>query len=780
MTTSRMMAGLLAGATFWLAGCGRETSPQTGKAWISAEGGRLVSNPAYARRLLPDGSLLELPPQRLAADKASGELRVGVFGGAAAAGIPAGYITLARAVEAALEGSISNRSATVVDAAMPGLSVDEISALIRQSCSALKLDVVVLHPDPAHCGASATGTVIRLSVRAPMSAWIAAARESGAKVVVCAPGANLADCPPFKAPGEGLDDLLKAAEASDWAGVLAASAAVLEKTPGHALAHYLKGRALRSQSDLPGAASSFVQAVESDAGLHRFPPSTLGEFQSLATPDTLVVDANASIGKLLPGLFSAPGAEAFDTESMPTIEGWRAIGLAVAAAVREVAGVQGGVPVVEAAAFQQRLGHTRILALITGNRVFQHLSRPEYASQWQHGARMAALRGAISQFEQALSKDAAEAAAPDRVRERLAKRPDDLRLREILALHYVALNQPDPAIRELEESLKLHPGGIEARTLLARLLLQTGRNDAALAAVDRLVADTPGWNAALTLKAQSLLAAGKAADVVKLLEPVRASPAPDVGLLSALATAYTSSARTNDAVTVLDEAIKREPQRGDLLLAAAELAIQRAKVDEALGLLERARRVAPNAPEVDETSAVLFARMNDYPRAIALLRRAETNAPGRPRTQQLLKEALELQDKNARTLFEQAGELRKKGDDVNAIKVYRQALTLHPTAPALLENLAFVLATSPRAEARDGAESLRLARQRLAQMGDRPSPEALATLAAALAETGDFTAAVASAERAIGVAATIKDFKTTKLQEALDAYRKNTCWRNHP
>ena len=37
-----------------------------------------------------------------------------------------------------------------------------------------------------------------------------------------------------------------------------------------------------------------------------------------------------------------------------------------------------------------------------------------------------------------------------------------------------------------------------------------------------------------------------------------------------------------------------------------------------------------------------------------LLRRAETNAPGRPRTQQLLKEALELQDKNARALFEQA------------------------------------------------------------------------------------------------------------------------------
>ncbi len=780
MTMTRMLAGVLLVSTCWLTGCGRDTNPRAGQAWIPAEGGRLVSNPAHLRRLLPDGALVELPPQRLAAEKSPGELRVGVFGGSAAAGSPAGYMTLARAVEAALEGFISNRTANVVDAAMPGLSADEVSALIRQSCPALKLDVAILYPDPAHCGAGATGTVARLAPRESMAAWIAAARESGTKVVLCLPGANFADCPPFQTSEAGIDDLLKSADDSDWAGVIAASSAVLEKTPDHALAHYLRGRALRVQSDLPGAASSLVQAAECDGAALRFTPASLPDFQALAAEDVTVLDSNAAIGKLLPGLFGAPGAEAFDTESMPTIEGWRAMGLAVAGAVRDLAGGQGSVPALEAAVFQQRLGHTRILALITANRVFQHLGRPEYASQWRHGARMSALRDAITQFEQALSRDAAEAAAPDRVRERLAKRPDDLRLREILALHYVALNQPDPAIRELEESLKFHPGGIETRTLLARLLLQTGRKDATLPVVERLVADTPGWNAGLILQAQALLAAGKAADVVTLLEPVRSAPKPDVGLLSALASAYTASARTNDAVAVLDEAIHREPQRGDLLLAAAELAIQRAKVDDALGLIERARRVAPDAPEVDEISAVLFARMNDYPRAIALLRRAETNAPGRPRTQQLLKEALELQDKNARALFEQAGELRKKGDDVSAVKVYRQALSLHPTAPALLENLAFVLATSPRAEARDGAEALRLARQRLAQMGDRPSPEALATLAAALAETGDFPAAVASAERALGVAATLKDFKTTKLQEALDAYRKNTCWRNHP
>ena len=63
MTTSRMLAGLLAGASFMLAGCGREISPRTQAAWIPAEGGRLVSNPAHARRMLPDGGLVELPPQ---------------------------------------------------------------------------------------------------------------------------------------------------------------------------------------------------------------------------------------------------------------------------------------------------------------------------------------------------------------------------------------------------------------------------------------------------------------------------------------------------------------------------------------------------------------------------------------------------------------------------------------------------------------------------------------------------------------------------------------------
>ncbi|MFO1492855.1 MAG: tetratricopeptide repeat protein [Kiritimatiellia bacterium] len=781
MKKKDLMPGMFALALALTAGCGRDPAADASKPWIRHASGSWISNPAYARRLLPDGQWVELPPQRLPAKKPDGGLRVGVFGGAAASGGPASYLNLARGIAAVLEGSMSNRVTEVADLSMPGLAADEVAGLIRLSTDALKLDLVVLYPDPAHCGATVTGGVSRISAKEPMTSWITAARAGGARVVLCIPGANLVDFAPLKSDDSpALQPLLDAAAASDWPKVLETAGAVLQQSPGHALASYLKGRAFLMQSDLQAAGAAFMQAVESDRSALRFPPSSYADFEALQAPDVAVVNANAEIGKILPGVFAAPGGNAFETESIPTVAGWAIIAKGAVEAIHRLSGVSAPVAAPDLAAFRRRLGHTDILTLISANRYLQYLSRPGTETQWGHRAAIATRRNAIGQFEQGLNKESSTSTLPDRVREQLAKHPDDLRLREILALHYVALNQPDPALREIEEIQKLHPGGIENRSLKCRLLAQTGRNDAALQEINLIVAEMPEWVPGLALKSQILLAMGKGADVVTLLEGRRKDPKPEVALLSSLATAYGATGRTNDAVAVLGEALALQPMRADLLLAASELAIQRGKVDEALGYLERARRIAPDAPEVDETFAVLFGRMNDFSKAIALLRRAQANAPGRPRTQQLLQEALTLQDKTAKALFEQGNELRKKGDEAGAVGRYRQALVIHPTAPALLETLAFLYATSPNDGVRNGPESLRLARMRIAQMGGNPSPEACATLAAALAETGDFAGAVVHAEKAVGIAATVKGFNATKLQAALEAYRTSTCWRNTP
>ncbi len=86
-------------------------------------------------------------------------------------------------------------------------------------------------------------------------------------------------------------------------------------------------------------------------------------------------------------------------------------------------------------------------------------------------------------------------------------------------------------------------------------------------------------------------------------------------------------------------------------------------------------------------------------------------------------------------LFEEIGRY------ASARAVYEQALTKIPEDPSLRGNLAWLLATCPNAEVRDGEKAVQLARG-LAQSTGYEDPWALQTLAAACAEAGMFDEAL--------------------------------------
>ena len=69
-----------------------------------------------------------------------------------------------------------------------------------------------------------------------------------------------------------------------------------------------------------------------------------------------------------------------------------------------------------------------------------------------------------------------------------------------------------------------------------------------------------------------------------------------------------------------------------------------------------------------------------------------------------------------------------------------------PDSPRMLDELAWLLATYPDSNSRDGAEAVRLA-ERACALTERRVPALLATLAAAYAEAGDFPRAVAPAKK---------------------------------
>jgi tetratricopeptide (TPR) repeat protein len=103
-----------------------------------------------------------------------------------------------------------------------------------------------------------------------------------------------------------------------------------------------------------------------------------------------------------------------------------------------------------------------------------------------------------------------------------------------------------------------------------------------------------------------------------------------------------------------------------------------------------------------------------------------------------------------------------------------------PDSPRMLDELAWLLATYPDSNARDGAEAVRLA-ERACALSERRVPALLATLSAAYAEAGDFPRAVATGEEALSEARALGDTDVIKLSEnILASVRANVPYRHDP
>jgi tetratricopeptide (TPR) repeat protein len=93
----------------------------------------------------------------------------------------------------------------------------------------------------------------------------------------------------------------------------------------------------------------------------------------------------------------------------------------------------------------------------------------------------------------------------------------------------------------------------------------------------------------------------------------------------------------------------------------------------------------------------------------------------------------------------------KKGLQKDAIAEYEHAARISPQDPMARNNLAWMLATSSDASIRDGPKAMELAEQAV-QFSSGKDPNYLRSLAAACAETGRFSEAKETAQRALQVA----------------------------
>jgi len=118
-----------------------------------------------------------------------------------------------------------------------------------------------------------------------------------------------------------------------------------------------------------------------------------------------------------------------------------------------------------------------------------------------------------------------------------------------------------------------------------------------------------------------------------------------------------------------------------------------------------------------------------------------------------------------------AYDLCERSDFAGAVAVYHAALQTHPDLPELLNNLAWLLATCPDAQTRDGAQAVKYA-ERACALTHYTATTIVGTLAAAYAESGRFDDAILTAQKACDLAA--KNGETNLLQRnqaLLERYR---------
>lgn len=182
--------------------------------------------------------------------------------------------------------------------------------------------------------------------------------------------------------------------------------------------------------------------------------------------------------------------------------------------------------------------------------------------------------------------------------------------------------------------------------------------------------------------------------------------------------------------------------------------------DEAIDHLQEAVRLRPDYADAYFNLGSVFFQQGRIDRAIAQWQKA-----------------LAIRPTDAEAHRNLASAFRKQGNVKGAIAEYEQALNITPEDRVALNNLAWILATSSNASMRDGARAVTLA-VKAVQASEGKDPNFVRTLAAARAEAGQFTEAVAIAEAAKALATTQnKPELASRLEDEITLYRARLALR---
>ncbi len=353
-------------------------------------------------------------------------------------------------------------------------------------------------------------------------------------------------------------------------------------------------------------------------------------------------------------------------------------------------------------------------------------------------------------------------------------------------------------LSDLQQSLKADPTSQEAWQARIALLITQGSFDEAYKDVQDLLNRDPENAFAIQAAVQCLLNLERTDEAIDLLGKKIESLPENADLHKVRARLYLQQKKDDLALEDLNKSIEINPQDAETLLMRCEYYLGKEDIEKAQQDVEDALLLQPNL-----VGGIIFrsliasrqGRFDDAIRDMQTLVRADPENPGfllqlagyyqqdnRPNMAiKVTDEVLRKDPENWRAYRLRGDSLLSIGEHTKALADYEKALEVVPAEDkedrsGLLNNLAWVLATSPQDDLRDGERSIKLGTE-ACEMTEYKESHILSTLAAGYAETGNFAEAIKWSEKAVELGKEEKNEQIDQLEKELENYKQNKPWR---
>jgi tetratricopeptide (TPR) repeat protein len=341
------------------------------------------------------------------------------------------------------------------------------------------------------------------------------------------------------------------------------------------------------------------------------------------------------------------------------------------------------------------------------------------------------------------------------------------------------LEKYDEALVDLNKAIELDSENSTTYEMKSILLTRMKKYDEALATLDQALKLVPKSVAPWLQKTRIHSLQKKIDDAIEDLNRAVALDPSNAKVILLRSSLYLEKGDKEKALADAQEAVQLLPKNAVAIRAYAAILAEMSKYDEALDQLEKVRKLDPNDPVTILQIGMVYVIQKRSNKAVEIYSEFLKEHPDDAGITHVQGGSVDTTTPASTTnglsgiLYARANAYLNMGKQAEAVADYEKAYKDMPKDTGLLNNFAWVLATSPDEKLRDGKRAVEMA-TKASELTEYNQSFILSTLAAAYAETGDFDNAVKWSTKSgeIGAEDHAEDYK-----KELETYKAHKPYR---